>query len=321
MKSAVDAVPAVQSTGLLKVWSFVRPTTILGRIAQGIVQAFVRRKNHVCAAPIVWGYSWSNVVSIFDQLVCSVWPTAEDEHRDASISQSLGLAIIRSISTNRGSAIVCGYLLGMGVFVLHSRTGGRRATQMPLTLVKVREGSCRECSLNVKQVGILVVLDAFIKPLVLGSALDVFLFTPLTSPTPSSWIGFWMSATYANAFYHWLLGNLMMMLLQHTLRDVERNLRPGALLKFEDYLDPRSPSIRSMIKNHILWHIMSFLVGLLSIVVLLWTSVGMVVDLNNHVTPNFLPVRWSPRYVDLSARTPKSHHRLDCPCQTCQWIS
>ena len=136
-----------------------------------------------------------------------------------------------------------------------------------------------------------------IKPLLFGFVIDIFTLSLFPGVSVQSRITFWRSAPYSNLFHHWLVGNVVVVQFLYFLQDIQKSLRPGALLQIRKALDPTTPSIRDMINKSLAWHVLKYMVTLTTNLCLLWMVLGLTIDVNNLLTSNFAPLRWNLRSV------------------------
>ncbi|KIM24200.1 hypothetical protein M408DRAFT_331945 [Serendipita vermifera MAFF 305830] len=265
-----------------KLWSVIRPTSVLSATVDFVVGSIRWYQMHMpCHTDGPAASSLVNMARAFDYAVCSFFPDAlQDPANGNRVFYHWMLTSLRDVASDRTLAVLFGYLITVAGLAVHTRITMQKSSYMVLMLFKV---AC------------FVLFEAVIKPLLFGFVIDIFTLSLFPGVSVQSRISFWNSAPYSNLFHHWLVGNVVVVQFLYFLQDLQKALRPGALLQVRKVLDPATPSIREMISKSIMWHSLKYALTLTSNLCLLWIVLGLTIDVNNLLTSNFVPLRWDLR--------------------------
>ncbi|KAG8831415.1 hypothetical protein FRC17_003193 [Serendipita sp. 399] len=268
---------------LLQIWPLIRPTTIISWIITSSIRLLVRWRDYACSAMNPPASSAMAIYSGMNQVVCALplGQLRKAAYGDDAISHIL-FFVARLTATDRIASVTAGYLLILMGYALRAKLHSGSHASLPLTLIK----ASTLCAVYMH----------------ISTLVNSFVHTLSHSVDTKGQYGLRATTDFTNGHRHWILGNATITLVLETSRALKHLLRPGAIHHIEPLVNPRAPSIRSMVHKSIIWHIKHAAFTLLSAITLLWIILGLPIDLNRILTPTFFPMQLDLR--NSSFKTP-----------------
>ncbi|KAG8801883.1 hypothetical protein FRC16_010890 [Serendipita sp. 398] len=268
---------ATSPNWLLRIWALIRPTSIISWGTKRGVQLLFWWRDHTCDMKDPSGSSATAVMFGLNRITCALpLERFRDAAKDNHPISHLLFSAAEIVATDRVAAIVTGYLLIFVIYALRAKLHPGSHSSLPLALIKV---------------SILVSFYAFVRPFMIGAVVNMFLHTLLHPDSALDRYNIQPTARFTNGIRHWILGNGTLTFVFEIFRALQRLFRPGALHRMEPFINPRTPSIRSMVHKSMNWHITHALFSLFSTIMLLWIVLGLPIDLNKILTPALLPMQ------------------------------
>ncbi|XP_076818260.1 E3 ubiquitin-protein ligase MARCHF6-like [Clavelina lepadiformis] len=175
---------------------------------------------------------------------------------------------------------LCGYILvAIGFLICH----------LIFQITKLqRSGRMFGLCYIILKVGLLVLVEIGVLPLVCGVWLDICTLKIFNSTLQSRQVGY-LSAPGASIFFHWLVGMVFVFYFATFLMLLREVLRPGALWFLRNLNDPDFNPINEMIHLPVYRHFRRFLLSVVifgsTIILLAWLPEQLLL----YLFPNFLP--------------------------------